>query len=57
MRNGKVDTSDIHNYGIVISLNGRKPITVNIQHENTIKGNKLYFVNNIPFYGNISVEE
>lgn len=57
MRNGKVDTSAIHNYGIVISLNGRKPITVNIQHENTIKGNKLYFVNNIPFYGNISVEE
>ena len=57
MRNAKVDTSAIHNYGIVISLNGRKPLTVNIQHENTIKGNKLYFVNKIPFYGNINVEE
>lgn len=57
VRNGKVDKSDIHNYGIVISLKGKKCITVNIQHQNTIKGNKLYFVNGLPFYGNINVKE
>ena len=57
VRNGKVDTSDIHNYGLVISLKGKKKITVDIQHQNTIKGNKLYFINNLPFYGNIGVKE
>lgn len=58
IRDGKIDTSNINNYGLVISLTGKnKNVTVNIQHQNTIKGNKLYIVNDLPFYGNITVED
>lgn len=55
-RDGSKDNNDIRNYGIVVYLKDSKEITINIQHEKAMKGNRLYIVNNIPFYGNISVE-
>lgn len=56
LRNGKVDGDAIHSFSLLIDLSGKHSVTLNIQHQNTIKGNKIYYVDGIPFYGNVSVK-
>lgn len=55
MKNLKNDYTDINNFGIKILLNSKKSIIIDIQHKNTSSGNRIYYVDDIPFYGNISV--
>ncbi|MDF7637908.1 hypothetical protein PT285_00445 [Lactobacillus sp. ESL0791] len=54
-RNGEIVHDDIHSYGLEIDLTNNHRVIINIQHENTIMGNKLYIVNGIPCYGDVSV--
>lgn len=46
---------NIQCYPIEIELNNGKSITIVLQHENTIVGDKVYYVNGIPFYGTLSL--
>ncbi|MDF7683562.1 heparinase II/III family protein [Lactobacillus sp. ESL0679] len=51
----EVIDDDVHSFGVEIDLSNNHRIVINIQHENTIIGNKLYFVGGVPCYGNVSV--
>lgn len=47
--------SDVRCYPIAIHMNDGKTVTIVLQHENTIVGDKVYYVNKKPYYGTLCV--